>query len=138
VKGVGSVRRFVDDFEAGLGDVPKQPAKRIRIATARSMLPFMRERADRLAAATKTPVEVVHVENRFFGETVSVAGLMAGNDLVDALGPSREGDLVLFPAEALNADRLFIDSTPLVDIEQRLAPARLVPGYELTAALRSV
>jgi putative radical SAM enzyme (TIGR03279 family) len=136
--GVGSVRRFVDDFEAGLPRVPKRPAQRIRIATARSMLPFMRERADRLAAATQTPVEVVQVENRFFGETVSVAGLMAGNDLVEALGPGREGDLVLFPAEALNADRLFIDSTPLQDVERRLAPARLVPGYELTAALRTL
>lgn len=136
--GVGSVRRFVDDFEAGLRSVPKRPARRIRMATARSMAPFFRERAARLQAATGTPVEVVEVENRFFGETVSIAGLMAGSDLVDQIGPGREGDLVLVPAEALNADRLFIDSLPFAELERRLAPARVVPGYEVTAALRSL
>jgi putative radical SAM enzyme (TIGR03279 family) len=136
--GVGSVRRFVDDFEAGLPVVPRRPADRIRIATARSMAPFMRERAPRLAAATGVPVEVVEVENRFFGETVSVAGLMAGSDLTDALGPGRAGEIILVPAEALNADRLFIDSMPLAEVERRLAPARVVPGHEVTAALRSL
>jgi NifB/MoaA-like Fe-S oxidoreductase len=100
------------------------------------MAPFLRERAPRIAAQTGVPVEVVEVENRFFGETVSVAGLMAGKDLADALGPGRAGELILVPAEALNADRLFIDSTPLAEVERRLAPARVVPGHEVTAALR--
>ena len=135
--GVGTVRRFVDDFERGLPDVPRRPAARIRIATARSMAPFMRERADRLAAATGAPVEIVEVENRFFGETVSVAGLMAGRDLADALAPGRPDELILVPAEALNADRMFIDSMPLAEVERRLAPARVVAGHELTATLRA-
>lgn len=136
--GVGTVRRFVDDFELGIADVPPFPSGRIRIVTARSMAPFMRARSPRLAAATGAPVEVVEVENRFFGETVSVAGLLAGRDIGDALEAGREGDLVLVPAEALNADRLFIDSLPLDVLAARVAPARVIPGYEVTAALRSV
>jgi hypothetical protein len=102
------------------------------------MAPFMRARADRLARAAGVPVEVVEVANHFFGPTVSVAGLMAGRDLADALGGGREGELILIPAEALNAERLFIDSLPLAELEARLAPARVVAGHELTAALRSL
>ena len=136
--GVGTVRRFVDEFEVGLADVPPLEGERIRIATARSMAPFMRSRSERLAAATGASVEVVEVENRFFGETVSVAGLLAGQDIADALGTGSEGDLVLVPAEALNADSLFIDSLPLEGLAERMAPARVVPGYEVTAALRSL
>ena len=136
--GVGAVRLFVDDFERGLPLVPRRPADRIRIATARSMAPFLRERAQRLAAATSVPVEVVEVENRFFGETVTVAGLLAGSDLAAALGAGHEGDLVLVPAEALNSDQLFIDSLPLDELARSLAPARVVAGYEVTAALRSL
>ena len=136
--GVGTLRRFVDDFEVGLADVPSLSGRKIRIATARSMAPFMRARAPRLAAATDAPVEVVEVENHFFGETVSVAGLLAGRDVADALGTGSEGDLVLVPAEALNADRLFIDSLPLDELTARVAPARVIPGYEVTAALRSL
>lgn len=136
--GVGTVRRFVDDFELGLAEVPPLYGRRIRIVTARSMAPFMRARAPRLAAATGALVEVVEVENRFFGETVSVAGLLAGRDIGDALGTGNEGDLVLVPAEALNADLLFIDSLPLDELAARVAPARVIPGYEVTAALRSL
>ncbi len=136
--GVGAVRRFVDDFEDGLPDLPRLAGGRIRIATARSMAPFMRERAPRLAAATGAAVEVVEVGNRFFGDTVTIAGLMSGRDLADAVGPGREGDVVLVPAEALNADRLFIDSVPFDEVARELAPARVVPGYELTAVLRSL
>ncbi len=135
--GVGAVRRFVDDFEAGISHVPRLDGKRIRIATARSMAPFMRERSGRLAAATGAEVEVIEIQNRFFGETVSVAGLLAGRDLAEQLGACTERDLVLFPAETLNGDSLFIDSMPLTEFEARLAPARVIPGYELTSALRS-
>jgi NifB/MoaA-like Fe-S oxidoreductase len=98
----------------------------------------MRARAPRLAAATDASVEVVEVENRFFGETVSVAGLLAGRDIADAIGTGSEGDLVLVPAEALNADRLFIDSLPLDELTARAAPAAVISGYEITAALRSL
>ena len=136
--GVGTVRRFVDDFEAGIAELPPLYGRRIRIATARSMAPFMRARAPRLAAATGAPVEVVEVANRFFGETVSVAGLLAGRDMADAIGTGSEGDLVLVPAEALNGDQLFIDSLPLDELAARMAPARVIPGYEVTAALRSL
>jgi NifB/MoaA-like Fe-S oxidoreductase len=136
--GVGAVRRFVDDFAAGVDDVPRLAGRRIRIATARSMAPFMRARAERLARATGAAVEVVEVENHFFGDTVTVAGLLGGADIADQLGPGAENDIVLLPAEALNGDRLFIDSVPYDRVVERLAPARVVTGHEVTAALRSL
>jgi putative radical SAM enzyme (TIGR03279 family) len=136
--GVGAVRRFLDDFERGLPDVPSLAGERIRIVTGASMAPFIRERAPALAQATGAEVDVVEVENRFFGETVTVAGLLAGADMLHALGPSQPRDLVLLPAESLNADKLFIDSMPLDDLASSLAPARVVTGYEVTAALNSL
>ncbi len=136
--GVGAVTRFLADLEAGLARVPRLSGRRVRVVTGASMAPFLRERAPALAAATGADVEVVAVENRFFGETVTVAGLLAGADVRDALGAGREGDVVLLPGEALNADRLFIDSVPLAELEAALAPARVVAGHEITAALRSL
>ncbi len=73
--------------------------------------------------------------NRYFGESVTIAGLLGGEDIVSALGESRPGDLVLIPGEALNADDLFIDSLPLETVRRRLAPAQVVAGYELAACL---
>jgi NifB/MoaA-like Fe-S oxidoreductase len=134
---VGAVRRFLDDFDLGLSSVPRLPGRRIRIATGASMFPFLHERAPRLAQATGSEVQVVHVHNRMFGETVTVAGLLAGEDIRHALGEARPEDLILIPAESLNADRLFIDSMPLAALADAVAPARVVAGHEVTAALRS-
>ena len=133
--GVGMLRRFVNDFEHGFATVPKLSGKRLRIASGRSMSPFLRARAPRLAAAIGASVEVLEVENRYFGPTVTVAGLLAGRDLAEVLRGGSEDDIVLLPAEALNGDQLFIDGLPLEELTARLAPARVVTGYEVTAAL---
>ena len=68
----------------------------------------------------------------------AVAGLLAGAAIADALGPGTAHDLILLPAEALNGDRLFIDSVPFDQVVERLAPARVVTGHEVTAALRAL
>jgi putative radical SAM enzyme (TIGR03279 family) len=134
--GVGAVRRFVEGFDRGLADVPRLEGRRIRVVTGTSMAPFLRARAGRLAVATGACVEVVEVVNDYFGPSVTVAGLLGGADIVSALGGAREGDLVLLPAEALNGDRVFIDDMPWSEVAERLGPAELRSGYEVTEALR--
>jgi NifB/MoaA-like Fe-S oxidoreductase len=101
------------------------------------MAPFLRERAPRLASATGADVEVVEVVNGYFGETVTVAGLLGGRDILGALGEGREGDVILLPAEALNADGRFIDDLAQAELAARLGPADVRSGYEITEALRA-
>jgi putative radical SAM enzyme (TIGR03279 family) len=136
--GVGAVRRFVDRFAEALLGMPRLEGHRLRLVTGRSMAPFLRDRASLLAGATGADVEVVEVTNAFFGETVGTAGLLAGADVRDALGEGAEDDIVLLPAEALNADRMFIDSLPLTELESALSPARVVPGYDIGEALSAL
>jgi putative radical SAM enzyme (TIGR03279 family) len=133
--GVGAIRHFVRGFQEGLPTVPRLEGRRIRLVTGRSMAPFLRDLAAPLARATGAGVEVVEVVNDFFGETCTIAGLLGGRDIQGALGSSRDGDVVILPAEALNADDLFIDSVPLAEVTGALAPAMVVRGYEITQAL---
>jgi NifB/MoaA-like Fe-S oxidoreductase len=133
--GVGAVRAFVDAFDEGLAGVPRMDGRRIRLVTGASMAPFLRERAARLEAAASAPIEVVEVANAYFGETVTVAGLLGGEDILSTLGDGRPGDLVLLPAEALNADERFIDDVPLAALEERLPGVEFRPAHEVTEAL---
>jgi len=140
--GVGSVRRFLDDFDEGLGDVPRLDGRRIAVLTGTRMAPIMAPLAPRLAAATGAEVEVIGVVNRMFGDTVTTAGLLPGRDLLAATlragarAGCRPWDLVLIPAECLNDDHRFVDDISLDELVERLEPARVLPGYELTATLR--
>lgn len=134
--GVGAIRRFVDGFDEGLPTLPTYRGRRIRLVTGGSMAPFIRERAGRLGDATEADVEVVQVRNDYFGESVTIAGLLGGRDIRAALGDSRDGDVIVLPAEALNGDDTFIDSMPLAEFTTSLGPAEVRSGYEITAALR--
>ena len=100
------------------------------------MAPFFRLWADAVAQATEAQVEVIEVVNDFYGSSVTTAGLLAGTDLRASLeSGASDGDVCLIPAEALNADDLFIDSYSLSELRAALAPALVVPGYDLIDAL---
>ncbi|MCA9737579.1 MAG: DUF512 domain-containing protein [Gemmatimonadota bacterium] len=136
--GVGAVRHLVDELDAGLARLPELRGRRLRIFTGTSMAPFFESRRAALASRTGAAVEVHAVVNRFFGETVTIAGLMAGQDLLDAASDPRPEDVILCPAEALNGDGLFIDSVPFAEVARRLAPARVVAAKSLTRALHGL
>jgi putative radical SAM enzyme (TIGR03279 family) len=136
--GVGAVRRFLDAFEEGVGELPRLDGRRIRMLTGPSMSPFLDALGPRVAEATGAEVEVRAVRNRLFGDSVTVAGLLPGKDLVAAVSDPREGDIVVFPSETLNHDELFIDSFSLEDFRKELAPATVIHGREITAALRAL
>lgn len=133
--GVGAVRRFIEGFAAGLAGVPDYSGQRIRLVTGRSMSPFLRDRSEALAQATGAAVEVVEVRNDYFGETVTIAGLLGGRDILGALGESRVGDVIVVPAEALNSEDAFIDNLPRTEFVAALGPATVRTGYEITEAL---
>ncbi|MBI4520538.1 MAG: DUF512 domain-containing protein [Gemmatimonadetes bacterium] len=136
--GVGALRRFLDDFDRGLGAVPRLRGRRLRIVTGTTMAPFIRELAPRLSRQTSAVVEAVPVVNDFFGSTVTVAGLLPGESILRSLVGVEVGDIVLLPATALNTDDFFIDDLPLAALRDQLAPATVAAGSELTEAIRSL
>lgn len=133
--GVGSVRRFLDEFDAGLADVPRLAGERVAIVTGLRMGPIIAPLAPRLAAQTGAAFDVLSVTNRMFGETVTTAGLLPGRDILAAVLRGGPYDRVLIPAEALNDDHVFVDDLRLEELEARLEGSIVMPGYELTATL---
>jgi ABC-type sugar transport system substrate-binding protein len=122
------------------------------------MAPFLKALQPRVREATGASVQVHPVVNGFFGESVTVAGLLAGRDLLraallqpaplqaapleaalqKAAGDPEPNDLILLPGEALNADDLFIDSLSLSEFREAVAPAQVMPALEITEALRKL
>jgi putative radical SAM enzyme (TIGR03279 family) len=135
--GVGAVRRFFDDFENGLAELPVMSGHRIGIITGTRMAEVMAALAPRIAAQTQAQVDVIAVINRMYGETVTTAGLLPGRDIADAMRRSGMYDVVLIPAEALNDDEMFVDDVALATLREIFADTLIVPGHELTQALQN-
>lgn len=74
-------------------------------------------------------VRVYKVRNDFFGDSITVAGLLTGSDLISQLEGKELGDLLLFPENALRADGdLFLDDVSPKELSARLG-VTAKPGH---------
>ncbi len=112
----------------------------VSLATGTAAYPLMCE----FAANVKTvfphvDVRVYEVKNRFFGESITVAGLLTGQDILDTLCGKPLGERLLLPACALrHGGDLFLDGVTLDDFSASLGvPVRLCrnDGYDLFDAM---
>ena len=86
-----------------------------------------------LTEVAGAPVEVLAVENRFFGGNIGVTGLLTGVDVADALGATDPDVRVLVPDVVLSNGR-FLDGTTIDDLP---VPVEVVAtdGVSLVRAL---
>ena len=89
--GVGLVRRFLDIGYRSLQSLISN-TQSLTLVTGTLFAPVLRQATARFAG-----VEVVQVVNRFFGETVTVAGLLTGRDVIEQLRGRDLGEVVVLP-----------------------------------------
>jgi putative radical SAM enzyme (TIGR03279 family) len=109
--GVGLVRSFLDDFEEAARSFPSAigKPKKVVIATGESAAPIIESMLPRLRRIQKLTMRVQVVPNRFFGETVTVSGLLTGRDIACVFGKEPSDETVILPSNLINSDGLMLD-----------------------------
>lgn len=140
--GVGIMAEFIEGFRQALPRIPRVlPVPRsVTVATGMSAAATLRELCGELEGHTRgLSVRVREVENRLFGPSITVAGLMGGADILAAVGAGRAGDALLIPASALREpEGVFLDDTTREWLERAVgAPVAAVAddGYEFARTL---
>ena len=126
--GVGMLRLLLDEFADGLRELKRSNpagitrAKTVSLATARLAFPYIREMAQRLMEAVDgLTIHVYEIRNDFFGEMITVSGLLTGQDIIAQLQGRELGETLLLPENVLRADGdLFLDDLTLSDMENAL------------------
>jgi NifB/MoaA-like Fe-S oxidoreductase len=105
----------------------------VLVVTGEYAAPILREMFD---AQGFSDVRILAVENRFFGGNIKVAGLLTGQDLIDALAKVAPETVVLVPDVCLSEGR-FLDGLDLEDLGRSVT---IVPttGKDLRSTLTSV
>ena len=68
-----------------------------------------------------TGVKVVKIINNFFGENVTVSGLITGGDLIDQLSSYETPDVVFITENMLRSgETVFLDNITVCDVEEKL------------------
>ncbi|MCT4592905.1 MAG: DUF512 domain-containing protein [Anaeromicrobium sp.] len=121
--GVGLMVKLKGEFEKYLDSLDgNRNNKTISVATGRSAKKFIDNLARNLSK--KYPninINVYEIKNNFFGETITVAGLITATDIIDQLKDKRLGERLLITESMLRADtNVFLDDLTIDDVEKSL------------------
>lgn len=121
--GVGLWTMLKEEVKEALEDFTYSGKKRtVTLATGAAAYPLIKELADEvMAKCGGLSANVVKVENRLFGDKITVAGLICGEDFYNALKGTNLGDELLIPAVSLRREGdMFLDDMTIKALSQRL------------------
>lgn len=135
--GVGMMRLLMNEFTDALEEAKEPEYKeevmkvleedfdghhKVSLVTGRLAAPFLREMAD--AFMKEFPgyeVEVVDIRNDFFGEKITVSGLITGQDLLAQTKEKEIGNVLAIPCNMLRmGEKVFLDDVTVEDVEKTL------------------
>ena len=129
--GVGMVPLFMKDAKLVERKARSIGPFRVTVVTGASAFDFVADFLARLGRVTGLEIIPVAVENRLFGEQVTVSGLVTGHDIVAALHDMSIGEMLMIPDVMLKeGEGIFLDNMSLQELGKRLECA--VTAFEAT------
>ena len=121
--GVGMLRLLMNEFEEGYERLNGDERDReVSIATGFLAYPYIQRMADRIMEKyPKSKLHVYGIRNDFFGELITVSGLITGQDLIGQLKGKALGEKLLLPCNMLRiGEQDFLDDVTLQDVKDAL------------------
>lgn len=121
--GVGMLRLLESEFHDALAKkTGDQISRKISIATGKLAAPVLRKFMEKLKETyPNTEVNVYDITNEFFGEKITVAGLITGQDLKKQLKGKDLGTKLLLPCHMLRSgEEVFLDDVTVSELSEYL------------------
>ena len=121
--GVGMMRLLISEVEERLSELTGDDReKSVSVATAKLAFPTIRKLAEQVTAKyPRMHIHVYCIENTFFGEQITVSGLLTGQDIERQLKGRELGDELLLSCNVLKADEdIFLDDMSLSALSESL------------------
>ena len=123
--GVGMIRLMLEEFEDALARLEEPEALENRIlkgtyssVTGQIAYPYIRRMADRLMELfPEVKIQVFPIRNDFFGERITVTGLLTGQDIIAQLKGRDLGETLYLPENILRSgERVLLDDITVEDL----------------------
>lgn len=131
--GVGMLRSFESEWDAAMGERAAVKAERreLSLATGESAYGFILRLIEKAnAAGFGINCAAYKITNDFFGESITVSGLITGTDIISRLKGERLGEALLLSSSMIKKDTdLFLDGVTIGDAEKALGvKIKLIQG----------
>ena len=121
--GVGMLRLLMDEFEEAYAEMQGDDREReVSVATGRLAYPYLQQLLNKLQEKfPKVKAHLYAIRNDFFGEKITVSGLITGQDLIAQLKEKPLGEALLLPCNMLrDGEEVFLDDVTLQDVKDSL------------------
>ena len=132
--GVGMLRLMINEFEDALRNLPSklkvenstgmgtQGSATISMATGKLAYPYICQMAEALMEVVEgLQIHVYEIINEFFGEMITVSGLLTGQDIIRQLKDKPLGERLLLPENLLRSgEEVLLDDVTVTDLEKAL------------------
>ncbi len=126
--GVGMLRLLLNEFEEALKEAEGNKEsddgtkKVLSLVTGKLAYPYILSMAERMEKAFGfLRINVFGIINDFFGERITVSGLLTGQDIEKQLKGKELGERILLPENVLRSgERVFLDDMTVEELEKAL------------------
>lgn len=120
--GVGMIRSYVDDFEEAFQKDWSVHSGKMTFISGRLFSPVLTELSKKIMAKyPQIDMQVIPIRNDYFGELITVAGLVTGTDIINQLKDRDLGDYLVMPSSMLRAgESVLLDDLTVADLEKAL------------------
>jgi len=107
----------------------------ISLVTGKLAYPYIKQMAEKVCALyPQITISVYEIRNDFFGEMITVSGLLTGQDIISQLKDKTLGETLYLPQNVLRSgEEVFLDDVTIGDMEKALqVPVDIVKssGYD--------
>ena len=115
-------RQQTDRQGADRQNTDGQRARKVTIATGKLAAPTISMLAEQfMQVFPAITIEVIPITNYFFGENITVSGLLTGQDLAEQLSGRKLGERLLLPCNLLRSgEEVFLDDMTCAELENTL------------------
>ena len=121
--GVGMLRLLLNEFAEGMQQITYEvKSTEVSLVTGRLAFPYIKEMAEQMMEKyPQLKIHVYAIRNDFFGEMITVSGLLTGQDILAQLKDKELGERVLLPQNVLKSgEAVFLDDMTLAELEKAL------------------
>jgi len=121
--GVGMTALFIEEATDYIADLDENAeAASFTLVTGELFYPILSNILDALREKCNNICgSVIAIKNEFFGETITIAGLVTGGDLINQLRGKELGDRLIIPSAMLRSgEEVFLDDVTVADVERGL------------------
>lgn len=121
--GVGMLRLLKEEFQEAYEKLEgDEDTREVSIATGYLAYPYIREMAEKITdKCPNVRAYVYPIRNDFFGELITVSGLVTGQDLISQLKEKELGEVLLLPCNMFRSEEdVFLDDVTLAELGETL------------------